>query len=142
MKEFVLGIILGIQAFWDLRDKAIPCIVSIAGALAGIGFCFAEGRSLASILIACIPGLAALLIAKLSNEVIGYGDGILLVVMGFFLSIEKLVAIGMLAFSIAGVFALILLVIFHKKGSYRIPFVPFLAFAYGLNYLIDLGGAG
>lgn len=141
MKELILGIILGIQSGLDLKYKEIPLIISLVGSLIGAGFCVIESRGIESVFLSCIPGVAALIISKITNEVIGYGDGILFLLMGIYLPLEKLVAIGMLAFSIAGVFALILLVVFRKKGSYKIPFVPFLAFAYWLEYLIQLGGA-
>jgi len=133
---------LGIQGCIDLKYKEIPFVVSLAGAVIGMGFCIGEGRAFESILLACIPGIAALLFAKISNEMMGYGDGILFVVMGIYLSWEKLVEVSMLAFVIAGVVALVLLVVFQKKGSFKIPFVPFLGLAYGLECLIELGGKG
>lgn len=140
MKELILGIVLMIQSSLDLKHKEIPFVVSLLGAVIGAGFCLAEERAVESIFLSCIPGMAALLFSKLSNEVMGYGDGILFVVMGIYLPLNRLVGIGMLAFGIAGVFALVLLVLFHKKGSHKIPFVPFLALAYWLEYLIELGG--
>ena len=95
-----------------------------------------EKRDVESILWALVPGILAMIFSKLTNEVMGYGDGITLMVLGVFLPLERIVSIGMLAFVIAGVAALFLLVVFRKKGSYRIPFVPFLAVAYVMDYFI------
>lgn len=142
MKEIVLGILLGVQGCIDLKYKEIPLWLSLLGAGVGVGFCIEEERTLVSIFLACIPGIVALLFSKLSKEVMGYGDGILLVVMGIYLPLEKLLSIGMLAFGIAGIVALALLVVFQKKGNYKIPFVPFLTLAYVLEYFITIGETG
>lgn len=140
MKEIVLGIWLGIQGGLDLKYKEIPLWLAILGGMAGIAFCVLERRPLGEVVLSCLPGVIALIFSKLTNEVMGYGDGIVFLVMGIYLSLERLLAIGMLAFMIAGVVALVLLVIFRKKGSYRIPFLPFLGLAYGIEYWIARGG--
>ena len=75
----------------------------------------------------------------MTKEVIGYGDGVIFVVMGTYMSASKLISIGMLAFGLAGIVALILLVVFHKKGKDQIPFIPFLAVAYGLGLATEVG---
>lgn len=142
MKEITLGIILGVQGCIDLKYKEMPIWLSLVGVGLGVVFCIEEGRTIISIFLACIPGIAFLMFSKLTKEVIGYGDGILLLVMGFYLSLEKLLSIGMLAFGIAGIVALVLLVIFRKKGSYEIPFIPFLSLAYALEYIIAMGETG
>ena len=140
MKEIVLGIWLGIQGGLDLKYKEIPLWLAIFGGVVGMVFCILERRTLGDVVLSCLPGVIALIFSKLTNEVMGYGDGVVFLVMGIFLSLERLLAIGMLAFLIAGVAALVLLVIFRKKGNYRIPFLPFLCMAYGIEYWIAKGG--
>lgn len=140
MKEIVLGIWLGIQGGLDLKYKEIPLWFAIFGGMGGMVFCVLERRTLGEVVLSCLPGVIALVFSKLTKEVMGYGDGIVFLVMGIYLSLERLLAIGMLAFMMAGVVALILLVIFRKKGNYRIPFLPFLSLAYGIEYWIGKGG--
>jgi len=130
MKEVVLGIILGIQAGIDWKRKEIPLWLSLVGIAGGVVFCIQEQRVWTSILIASIPGVISLLFSRLTDEVIGYGDGILFLMLAFYLSLEEILSVGMVAFSIAGVVALVLLVVFHKKGKERIAFIPFLSLAY------------
>lgn len=142
MKTLILGIWLGIQGYIDLRYKEIPLWFSALGAMLGIVFCIIERRDIVSVLLACMPGFMMLVFSKLTREVIGYGDGIVLVVMGIFLSLESLLSTGMTAFTIAGVVALVLLVGFKKRGSHRIPFIPFLSVAYGIECLTKIGGSG
>jgi leader peptidase (prepilin peptidase)/N-methyltransferase len=139
MKEIVLGIWLVTQGGIDLKYKEIPLWLAIFGGVAGIVFCILEKRMPGEILLACLPGVIALVFSKLSGEVMGYGDGIVFLVMGIYLSLERLLAIGMLAFSIAGVAALVLFVIFRKNGNCRIPFLPFLSLAYGIEWWIGKG---
>lgn len=139
MKEIILGIILGVQGCIDLKCKEIPIWISLVGAGLGLVFCIAERRTIIEVFLACIPGIVFLVFSKLTKEVIGYGDGVLLFVMGLYLPLEKILSTGMLAFGIAGIVALVLLVICRKKGSYEIPFIPFLSFAYILEYFIEVG---
>ncbi|MBR3812080.1 MAG: prepilin peptidase [Agathobacter sp.] len=140
MKEIILGIWLGVQGGIDLKYKEIPLWFVIVGGIGGIVFCILEGRVPMEVVLACLPGALALVFSKLTKEVMGYGDGIVFLVMGIYLSLERLLAIGMLAFLIAGVVALVLLVVFRKKGNYRIPFLPFLFLAYELDFFIGKGG--
>lgn len=139
MKNLVLGIWLVVLAIVDYRHKEIPLWFSLLGGVFGLWFCLMEARSISNLLFACLPGVFALLFARVTREVMGYGDGIVLVVMGMYLSLKQVLSVGMMAFMIAGIVALVLLVVFHKRGNYRIPFIPFLALAYGMEYWILLG---
>lgn len=140
MKEIVLGIWLSAQGIIDWKYKEIPLWISVLGGIVGVCFCGVEKREIVDILFACMPGSIALIISKLTKEVIGYGDGIVLTAMGFYLSLEELISVGMLAFSLAGIVALVLLVVMRKNGNYRMAFLPFLGAAYFINWWIRQGG--
>ena len=129
-------IILGIR---DAKNKEIPMWFATLGGIIGLGFCFWEGRSLESMVLSCLPGVVALIFSKLTKEVMGYGDGIVLGILGLYLPVKRLLSIGFIAFLLAGVVALVLLVVCQKNGSYRIPFLPFLGLAYGIDCWISLG---
>lgn len=141
MKEIILGIWLGIEGGIDFAYKEIPLWLSAVGGSLGIIFCIAEERNVLTVAIACLPGIIFLGLAKVTKEVIGYGDGVILLVMGFYLPLQRILSVGMLAFLLAGIVALVLLVVFHKKGSYQIPFLPFLAAAYVVDWISSFGGA-
>ena len=140
MKEIVLGIWLGVQGVLDWKYKEIPLWISLLGGITGVCICVIEKRMPVDIFQACMPGIIALIISKLTREVIGYGDGIVLTAMGFYLPLKELISIGMLAFLIAGIIAMILLAIFRKNGNYRIAFLPFLEIAYLINWWMKQGG--
>ncbi len=133
---FVLvGVILGIQSFWDVKDREILVRLSLLGALIGIIVDLLVKRSLLSVMFAILPGVTLLVLSRITREAIGYGDGILILVMGFFYRVNDVLSIILLAFVLAGLVGLFLLVILRKKGKYEIPFVPFLFVA----WMVDIG---
>jgi len=125
----IIFIILTIQTYWDLRYKKLPLLISLVGVVIGVPILIFSQRELMDILLALLLGVIFLLIGKITREAIGYGDGILLIVMGLFYSAKQMWSICIMAFVFAGVVALVLLLIFRKKGNYEIPFVPFLLLA-------------
>lgn len=140
MKEVIFSIWLGIQGYFDLKFKEIPLWLSLLGGGAGVVFSIIENREFSSLCIACVPGILCLFFSWLTKEVMGYGDGIVFLVMGTYMSVSQLLSIGMMAFILAGIVALILLVVFHKKGKEQIPFIPFLAVTYVLGKIAEIGG--
>lgn len=139
MKMIILGMALGVLAWLDFKDKEIPLWICVLEIIVGLGFAFFERRELMSLLLACIPGGMAIVFSWISREAIGYGDGIVLVMLGCYLSLSQVLSIGLQAFGVAGVVAFILLVVFRKNGRYRIPFIPFLALLFGWECLMQLG---
>ncbi|MBQ2900481.1 MAG: prepilin peptidase [Agathobacter sp.] len=139
MKEIILGIWLGIQGVMDFKYKEIPLWFTLLGGVVGIVICVREERTVFEVLVSCLPGLVVIFFSWMTKEIIGFGDGIVLLVMGFYLSLSQVLSVGMFAVFIAGIVALILLTVFQKGGSYRIPFIPFLTLAYGIDYLIRIG---
>ena len=137
-KEVLLAMVMGIQGYFDWKRREIPLFISIAGCVAGIIFCIFENRWFNEILLASALGIAMLIFAKISKQVIGYGDGVTLVMLGLFLPIESVLSISLLAFALAGGYALVLLVVFRSKGSTQIPFIPFLTIANGIRCLTEV----
>ena len=123
----------------DFKYKEIPLWFTLLGGVVGIVICVREERTVFEVLVSCLPGLVVIFFSWMTKEIIGYGDGIVLLVMGFYLSLSQVLSVGMFAVFIAGIVALILLTVFQKRGSYRIPFIPFLTLAYGIDYLIRIG---
>lgn len=139
IKMILTTALLSIQTYWDLRFKEIPLWVSLLGAAIGTGLSLWEGRSVLDILIALIPGIICLVLAKISREAIGYGDGILLLSLGSMCSISKLLSTCFWGTAFAGIVAMVLLIVFHKKGCYQIPFVPFLLLGWLMETIFSGG---
>lgn len=136
----IAGIVLCIQSIWDMKKKKIPLIVSITAGIIGIVLCMFLERELMSIFTALVPGVVCLICGKVSGEAVGYGDGIVLIVMGFYYSLEQLIIICMTAFGTAGIVGIVLLLIFKKRGNYEIPFVPFLLIGWSVERVFFVGG--
>ena len=136
MKEFILAIWLMLEAVIDWKYKYISIWHLIMGGAIGILFCLLQKRALDEVALACIPGVCLLVFAKLTREAIGYGDGMVFLVLGLYLSIEEILMIGFWASAAAGIMALTLLVVFRKSGKYRMAFLPFLSGIYLCSLLI------
>lgn len=70
-----------------------------------------------------LPGMAVLLIGRISREQIGYGDGWLLMALGTWMGLTELLHIFFLGTGLAMLYAFF----FRKK---ELPLVPFLTAAY------------
>lgn len=111
----------------DFITKRLPFpVIGLWGVLAVFiqvyqGNLFCQTR-----LIAIIPGILLFVLARVTGEKIGYGDAWVLLIMGIYMDADKLLAAGMIAISISGIAALILITFCKKKMNYEMPFIPFL----------------
>jgi prepilin signal peptidase PulO-like enzyme (type II secretory pathway) len=70
-----------------------------------------------------LPGIILLAIGFITKESIGYGDGWLLLALGMWLSLEKLVYMLGVGIFLAMIYGL-------GRGEQEVPLVPFLTVAY------------
>lgn len=131
-----LGMILMAQSVFDIKTKQLPLWITGIGAAIGILYWIMEGGFAFLHFTGIIPGLLCLVIAKASRQAIGYGDGLLLCMMGVYLKLGELIGVCLWAFTIAGIAALFLLITKKKKGKQEIPFVPFLLLGFILEVLL------
>lgn len=133
--ELIAGICLLIQGIRDIRTKEIPLWVSLC--LGGGGFLYSiySHRDWLDFCLGLLPGIGCLLLGYCTRQAVGYGDGILLCALGMLYSVEELLYICMVAACFAGITGLVLLVCFKKKGTYEIPFVPFLFVGWMFLYI-------
>lgn len=135
IRSIFVGILLGIQGYFDIKNKEIPLWITVAGGMAGLLISVCRERLLVDIFWALLPGVVFLILGKITREAVGYGDGMLVGVLGLFYSLEEIFSLCFIAFLFTGTTALILLVILHKKGSYQIPFIPFLFLGWCIQVL-------
>ena len=105
-------IVLIICSYVDIRQRKVEKRIAGIYAAAVLAGRLAEGGT----------GLAALF----TRQGIGYGDSILILLLGASVGIEAELEILLLAFALSGIWAVALL--FRKKGNVQqeFPFVPFL----------------
>lgn len=127
MKAVGIFVFLMLCSLQDIREKRLPVkMLVFSGGLFFLvslvsGELFNEGR-----LLALMPGMAALVLAFLTREQIGYGDGACLVVLGLLVSAERL--IGAIAGGLFLISACSILLLVRKKANRKttLPFMPFL----------------
>ena len=83
-----------------------------------------------------LSGILFLWISKITNEAIGYGDSLAILILGRYLGIWGLLEVLMTAFFILGIIGLICVVIKRKKKGLAFPFYPFLTVGYLLGVCI------
>lgn len=103
--------------------------------LSGIVFCAAAAmlvreQSAASLAAGCCVGVIFLIMSRATKESFGYGDSILIVIMGGFLGFWNILTLLMAAFFLAAGFSIVMLIKkkFNRKSAF--PFVPFLTISY------------
>lgn len=129
-------IILGIAALQDIRTKTIPFwMLAAAGSVAILSSSVDIMDGIIkwyAWIPALIPGLSLLLIAYLSKEAIGYGDGLMILLLGPVFGLTRMTAGVCLAFFLSSFFSIALMMLHKAKRKTTFPFIPFLASAMGV----------
>lgn len=81
-------------------------------------------------------GLVFLLVSKVTGEAFGYGDSILIAIMGIFVGFWNILSVLMGAFSLAALFSVVMLIRDHFTRKSSFPFVPFMTAAYITGIII------
>ena len=136
----VVGIMLVIQTLFDVKYKKVPVIVTAIGGFIGVIILLIQQRFNTEVLWALLPGCLCMLYSKVSRESLGYGDSLMVLILGLFYSLDQLLVLLMIAFGIAGCTALMLLVIFHKSKKDEMALFPFLFAAYMVIILFWIEG--
>lgn len=115
------------NSYLDLRRREISLLAAGVIAAAGIVDMIA-GREVGALelMLGLLPGGLCFLLARLTNEGIGYGDAWMLLALGVVSGGEKMLLLSITAIMAAGICAAVLLIFFHKGAKYELPFVPFL----------------
>ena len=129
--RIVFALYLVILTVMDLKRRKLKLSVLLAGGiLIPAGVFFSSGVSPVYLAAGGAVGAVFLGISKITEESFGYGDSILILIMGCFIGFWDILTLLMAAFMMAAVFSLVLLIRgrFRRKDSF--PFVPFLTAAY------------
>ncbi len=119
--------LLGVTAFLDAKYKEFPVTVPVTGFVAGLVLQLVIGRlGIIEIAGGCALGAVFLLVAKISRNAVGYGDGLVLVSTGAFLGITGNVILLMVSLALAVLFAVVMLALKKMKRKSQIAFVPFM----------------
>ena len=132
MMKVVLLMGLFHMAWFDYKTKLIERKwLLVCGGFGILGTLLVGDKNLLQqALGGAIIGAGLLVLAWISKESIGYGDGWLFVVTGFFLGIWRNLVLLLGSLFLTGVFAIICLVLRKKGKNDRIALAPFVLTAY------------
>ncbi len=126
-----MGLLLG-SSIYDIRWKKVPVTILSMGAI----WAFIEMvinivnqgflKAFLLFLIAIVPGAGLMVLAYLTERKIGFGDGIILMLIGALEGIGKVLLIFCVGLFLQSLFAVVLVMIGKADKQTRIPFVPFL----------------
>lgn len=129
-----------ICTYTDIRNNTISLYLSIIFLLLSfIINLFHLSLSLyniGDIVLSFIPGFITLLIGKLSNESIGYGDGIIFLLAGSYLGFWKCIGLVFFSMFFSSLFSLFL-IIRRKNLKQSFPLSPFILLGFFIQKAIE-----
>lgn len=130
----MLEIYLAVLSFCDIRWKAMPLWLLLPGMGVSVGSivigCKGTVQGAAVSLAGLLPAVAFLFLSWVSKGGVGYGDGLVLFILGGVLGMAKTVEITMIGLGFAAVGSILILMCCREGRKARIPFVPFLLAAF------------
>ena len=139
-----LGLICfySITACDDMKSMQVKVREILIFAFIGIAFnIIFRPYSLLSVAGGVMIGCVVLLFSYFSNEKIGIGDSLIIIVTGLFLGFADTLLLLWVSTIMAAIFGMIFIKKYGKEKDYEIPFVPFLLMGYLLIYMVKgIGG--
>lgn len=115
-----------LNSVMDIRHKEISLPLTILSGVGGISLRAIAGIQITDLAAALIPGILCVFLAFITREQIGYGDAWVLLATGCCLESKDMFAAWMLSLIGIGLVALFVFVCLRKKGTYELPYIPFL----------------
>lgn len=117
-------LLLAVLAAEDIKEKKISIGIMLTALGFGLGYRIVFGAFYWKDIIAdLLPGTVLILLSFLTKESIGYGDGLLVMILGLWMGMWSAMAITGTGMILAGLYGGFLLM---KRKKDLIPFVPFL----------------
>ena len=127
---------LGICTAFDCRKKQVPLIVILTGIVLAF-LCritgVIEDTVWTEILLAILPGVLFLVLAFLTREKVGYGDGWMLIMTGLFLGEQRGLLCLVFSLLLESLVVIVLLAFKKIKREEEIPFAPCLLLGMGVT---------
>ncbi len=121
---------LGICSVTDIRKREVGVVVVCLSGILGVVYHIMYRRiSVYDMLGGLLIGVFVYLIALLTREKIGKGDAIVCMVTGIYLGFWNNLLLLWLSSLLAGLAGIVAMLVFRKKKTDTLPFVPFLSAA-------------
>ena len=129
--QLLFAVYMIVLMLMDIKWKKLSLAALMSGFIiltAG----FLCGRNIHVMLLAAGAGVGIvfMVVSRVTEEAFGYGDSILILIMGGFIGFWNILSLLVAAFSMAALFSIFMLLRkkFHRNSAF--PFVPFLTAAY------------
>lgn len=139
MIEMILNVYLFWGALQDVREKTISHYFIKVGILIGLANCLWEiylqvfyGKER---ILSLVPGIVFLVIAKISAEKIGYGDGMVFLILGSCMKPFEIWCLWQVSLWLDTIYSLIMVTIKKLQFHSKVAFLPFVWVAYNLLML-------
>ncbi len=138
--EGICLLFLWLCAIFDIRSKEIPAALLGAGLFTTLAvnvWNAAGGKgSLLETGFCLLPGIFLLLVGFLTREKVGYGDGLMLLVVGLCSGFYGCLFALCVSLVLSSVISLLLLGLHKVRRDSRIAFAPFLALGMGVMMFV------
>ncbi len=119
------------NSYTDLKMRLVSVVsVTAAVILSVAGRFFFEGKDIGSIVSGAVPGVALLVLSRVSRGAVGEGDAYIFMALGIMFGIAKSIYILIVSLVICSVLGMVILVINPLKSRDHLPFVPFILLSY------------
>lgn len=133
----IVIIYLLVLSLEDIWKKELPLWQIFLGTLGAVIVAIMQWnggmKAVGEFVLSLIPAAVLLGAAWVSEEQIGYGDGLLMFPLGILLGVQKALCVLLWALLLAAVYALFLVAVYSRRKHMSVPFVPFLLAGYLLT---------
>ena len=139
ISDMICLLILIYLSFWDLRKHMVPIAVIVVAGMAAVLCQIISGSvEIVSFMGGAALGLFFLLMSKVTEEGIGYGDSLGILILGIYLGFWKIVSVLLCTFFL--LFCVLVPMLWRKKMSPKagLAFYPFLTAGY--FWVLMMGG--
>lgn len=141
LSEEICIVYLSVLSILDIRFRKMPVWLLSVGGVSVIAYQIwkmIEGTAipLPLIVTGAVVGILFLGISKVTREALGYGDGLVILILGLYLGFWNLTIVLMITFFAAFVIALLLMISKRNRRKLAMPFVPFLCIGYAVFVLM------
>lgn len=127
---------LTVCTYFDMKTRMLPVWLLVAGGIGVFASHIIQQGNWWIYIMGMLLGVAFLLVSKVTKEGLGYGDSILILLLGAFVGLWQMVLVLVIAFGSAAIFSIIVLVLKKMSRKKQIPFVPFLLLGFLGGYLL------
>lgn len=136
MINIVILIALGLLTIEDIKRRKVNLKICIVAEIMILIVDLLMNKEIWIISGGLVWGISFFLISKVSKEALGYGDDIVIFIIGSALGFVATFQILLFSFLIAGALCILIMAVKRMRLRIELPFVPFLLLGTTINLLI------